>query len=242
LMAFRNKWAQHFWERVNWAYTAASSLTRMPENVAGSKTQGQRLRILAHAEQHDLGVFRKERPHAADAPTRLVRVHHRRDRQQFTQGFEFPLPVSSQPIQQRLDLRFAQFQVLKEVQQQAHFVERQTHAVDLEGHPETPVPCAGPGRSCPPCEADHTALPCRVAFASGFAPAPLGVFPPPARRTAVPPSRTRPFPAPVPRSVAGPPRAADSMNRSPTAGARRQADLAESPPADCPVPSHPCPT
>ena len=59
-----------------------------------------------------------------DAPTGFVRMHDGRIGQQRAQCFEFRLPFSRQLIQQRIDLRFRKFQVLKEIHQGTNFVER----------------------------------------------------------------------------------------------------------------------
>ena len=83
-----------------------------------------------HAEEQHACLLREKRPHAVDAPTRLVGMHHQRVGQQRAQHVELVLPVPRQLLQQGVGLRFAQLQVLQELQHQTDFVEGQADDIN----------------------------------------------------------------------------------------------------------------
>ena len=60
-------------------------------------------------------------------------MHHQRVGQQRTQHLELVLPVPGQMLQQRVGLRFAQRQILQELQQQTDFVEGQADDINEVG-------------------------------------------------------------------------------------------------------------
>src|SRR3954454_21544034 len=82
------------------------------------------------AEQHHACFLREERPDAVQAPTRLVGMHHQRAGQQRAQQVKLSLPIARQLIQQRVDLRLAEAEVLEEIEEMTDFVERQADDIN----------------------------------------------------------------------------------------------------------------
>src|SRR5450432_3779154 len=90
----------------------------------------QRVGVLVYAKQEYARLLRQKRPHAVDAPTRLVRMHYHRVSQQRTQDLELILPMPRQLAQQAIRLSFTEFQILQELQGQTNFVKGQPHDIN----------------------------------------------------------------------------------------------------------------
>src|SRR4051812_16612389 len=60
------------------------------------------------AEQQHACLLRKERPYAAQAPTRLAGMHHQRAGQRRAQRVKLALPIARRLIKQRVGLRLAE--------------------------------------------------------------------------------------------------------------------------------------